>query len=123
MIYGRVVNGMDLTIQISVIGSAGQKSEFDAVIDTGFSGALTLPKDLAAALSLVRSGGCTAILADGSVVESRVYHAVVQIDDVQTEVRAVEVPDAPLIGMELLKGFRVQFDVKPDGEVIVYRLP
>lgn len=89
----------------------------------GFSGALTLPKDLAAALSLVRSGGCTAILADGSVVESRVYHAVVQIDDVQTEVRVVEVPDAPLIGMELLKGFRVQFDVKPDGEVIVYRLP
>jgi clan AA aspartic protease len=123
MITGRVVNGINPTIPITVLGPDETQIDLSAIIDTGFTGALTLSKRQIDDLSLAPSGGCVAVLADGQAVESRVYRAMVRLDGTLTEVRVIEVPDAALIGMELLLGFRLRLDVVKDGEVVIERLP
>jgi clan AA aspartic protease len=119
MIIGRVVNGINPIIPITVVGPDESQIDVSAIVDTGFTGALTLSQRQIDDLSLAPSGGCIAVLADGQVVESRVYLAMVRLDGRLIEVRVIEVPDAALIGMELLRGFRVRLDVVKDGEVVI----
>ena len=53
-------------LSLEIRGPDGELS-FDAVIDTGFNGALTLPQEWIDALGLPRSGEQNVSLADGRV--------------------------------------------------------
>ncbi len=54
MIQGTVNARLEAVIRLRVRGPGGAELDFDAVIDTGFSAALTLPPATAAALALRR---------------------------------------------------------------------
>lgn len=123
MITGRVVDGVNPTVPITLLGPDEVEMEVSAILDTGFTGALTLSRRQIEELSLVLSGGCATVLADGQILESLVYQAKVRLNDHLLEVRAIEVPDAALIGMELLKGYRVRMDVIDEGSIVIERLP
>ena len=83
-----VVNAqLEAIITISLLGSAGQTKEVNAVVDTGFNGFLTLPPMLVADWGLPVVGDGKAVLADGSEAVFDV-HSVTVLWDGQR--RAVE---------------------------------
>jgi predicted aspartyl protease len=67
MIIGSVNANREATIRLIVHGTQRQAQEIEAIIDTGFTGFLTLPLPLIASLGLTWRGRAQAVLADGSL--------------------------------------------------------
>jgi predicted aspartyl protease len=65
MITG-IVEGLEARVPIRIKGSAGQEAPIVAVVDTGFTGSLTLPPALVNALHLRWQKVERGTLADGS---------------------------------------------------------
>jgi predicted aspartyl protease len=65
MITGTVNPLQEARIPLTVRGPGGHEEDIEAVIDTGFTGWLTLPPALIAAMGLTWRGRDSAILADG----------------------------------------------------------
>ena len=63
---GTVNARREAVLRLRLRGPTGAEAELDAVIDTGYSGFLTLSAAVAAALGLERGMGGQATLADGS---------------------------------------------------------
>jgi clan AA aspartic protease len=123
MITGVVNANREATIRLVVIGSNGQQQEIEVIIDTGFTGFLTLPIELVAALGLSWLCRQPGILADGSVDFFDVYVARVIWDG---QLRTVEVEAAdtePLVGMSLLDRHSLRIDVLSGGVVTITALP
>lgn len=117
MISGAVDAELQAAIRLIVLGERGRQREVTAVIDTGYSGSLSLAPDVVATLDLPFSRRGRAILADGSQIVFDVYQATVIWDAVRRPT-TVDVVDAdPLIGMALLAGHRLTVDVVPGGSV------
>lgn len=91
MITGVVNANREATIRLAVIGPSGQQQEIEAIIDTGFSGFLTLPPALVMALRLPWLCRQPGILADGSVEVFDVHTATV-LGDGQPRAVEVEMP-------------------------------
>ena len=112
-----------MTIRLAVAGPGGRQREIEAIVDTGFTGFLTLPGALVAALELPWLCRQPGILADGSVDFFDVYTAMVMWDG---QSRTVEVDDAeaePLLGMSLLDRHSLWIEVVTGGAVTITPLP
>lgn len=124
MIRGVVSTELEASLRLTVLSSNQQRSEeIDAIIDTGFSGFLTLKPSLIMSLNLGWLGREPGILADGSVELFDVYRGTIVWDG---HVRAVEIEAADiesLVGMALLRGHEVRIHVKPGGEVLIAPVP
>ena len=66
MIAGVVNASLEAVISLAVQGPSGQTRDVDAVIDTGYSGTLTLPPSIVAELGLSFRSSGRAILANGT---------------------------------------------------------
>ena len=118
---GRVVSGgreavLTLTVRDE---DDGQPVDVEAVIDTGFSGHLTLPASFVGDLNLTREGDVEVELANGQIAELGVYEARVRWHDREVPVPVYEADGEPLIGMSLLRGSRLTVDVAPGGDVVI----
>jgi clan AA aspartic protease len=123
MIIGMVNAHREATISLIVQDANGQGHDIDAVIDTGFTGFLTLPAALIAALGLTWRGYATAVLGDGSLQQFDVYAAAV-IWDGQTRVVEIDAAETdPLVGMGLLYGHEVRIQAIDGGMVTIEALP
>jgi clan AA aspartic protease len=119
-----VVNAnREAIIRLVVTGPDGQRQDTEAIIDTGFTGFLTLPPARIAALGLSWLSRQSGILADGSVDIFDVYVANVMWDG-QPRTVTVEAADTdPLVGMSLLDRHSLRIDVLRGGVVTVSALP
>jgi clan AA aspartic protease len=83
----------------------------DFVVDTGFTGLLTLPPAAVAAMGLPLIHREPVSLADGSTVEVAVHAADIVWNGVVHEVRVLATGGRPLLGTSLLDGreFVAQF--------------
>jgi clan AA aspartic protease len=79
MITGVVNAEGEATIRLTVLGPSGQQA-VEAVIDTGFSGFLTLPFTIVASLGLPWLRREHGLLADGAVYLFDVYRPTVILD-------------------------------------------
>ena len=118
MITGLVRGGREATIRVRVRGAGGQERDVETVIDTGFTGSVTLPLSLITSLGLPRAGWGKAILADGSRIAFDLYEAMVIWDGQPRRVFAHEAP-SPLIGMKLLHGSELRIQVIDGGDVTI----
>lgn len=100
----------------------GRQREVEAIIDTGFTGFLTLPWDVVTALGLSLVGNRRATLGDGSVVVLDLYLATVLWHEQEREVLVLQAEGGALVGMSLLYGSRVVLDVVEGGEVTIATL-
>ena len=80
MITRVVTADCEPVIPIILRDASGQVHEYDAVIDTGFTGWLTLPPDLITELDLVWRELGEAILANGSLAYCDVYDAKIRME-------------------------------------------
>jgi clan AA aspartic protease len=93
--------------------------ETEAVIDTGFSGSMTLPRTMAGDLGLDLQGTARAILADGSERFCPVGEAFVWWHGQARLISVSVMESAPLLWMALLHGSELALQVVEGGEVIV----
>jgi predicted aspartyl protease len=107
MIRG-VVEAGEARIALAIRGPRGRKRIVHAVIDTGFTGALTLPAALVQALHLPWQNVVRGTLADGSTCLLELYEAALLWDRQWRPVLAVQSESAALVGMELLERIQVR---------------
>lgn len=94
----------------------------DAVIDTGFSGFLTLPSSVITALDLTWKGRDVATLGDGTSCIFEVYIASVIWHGQYRTIDINESETVPLTGMRLLRGSDLHIQTIEGGRVEVTEL-
>lgn len=119
MIEGVVNASYEPMVTLTVQGPAGQASEIEAVIDTGYNGLLTLPSSTVTELGLPFRGYGEASLADGSIVEFDVYGVTVVWDGQPRHIDADEADSTPLVGMLLLDRHDLSIQVRNGGRVLI----
>jgi clan AA aspartic protease len=108
-------------LPLEIRGPDGART-FEAIVDTGFNGALILPASWIDALGLPQFGTEPVVLADGSRTVSPVYRGYVILEDEVHEAIVAEGP-TPLLGIDLLWGFSLDVEFQVDGAVEVESLP
>jgi clan AA aspartic protease len=122
MMQGIVDQNCEATIRLVVGNVDSQRQMIDAVIDTGFTGFLTLPSSVLADLNLRAYRREEGILGDGSTCIFDVYRGLVIWDG---ELRRIDINESdtePLVGMGLLYGYRMQLDAIEGGTVTIQAL-
>ncbi len=122
MIQGVVVND-EAQVEIAVTGPPPARQQIAAVIDTGYTGDLTLPAHVVATLQLPSAGHRRGVLADGSMVNLQVYFATVDWHGRAKDILVLETSGTALIGMRLLNGSKITMDVVDGGSVLIEELP
>ena len=121
MMHG-VVNLRREAILSLVVGNLdGQRQFIDTVIDTGFTGFLSLPTEMIARLGLPWTISHTATLGDGSEALFDFYTGTVIWDGQYRTVDIAESDTEPLLGMAMLYGYRLQVD-NVEGGIIKIEL-
>lgn len=122
MMQGIVDQNCEVSLRLVVSNANKQRQVIDAVLDTGFTGFLTLPLTILTALNLQAYSREAGTLGDGSTCIFDVYSGFVIWDG---EFRRIDInasEASPLIGMSLLYGYRVQFDTVEGGTVTIQSL-
>lgn len=119
MIQGAVNAALEAVLPVTVRGTDGAAQEVEAVIDTGFSGFLTLPSALATALGLAFDGVGWAVLADGTEASFDMYDATLLWDGRPRSVYVYAAETTPLVGMRLLENHDLHVEVREGGRVTV----
>jgi clan AA aspartic protease len=122
MMHGIVDRNCEATIRLVVGNVDSQRQLIDAVIDTGFTGFITLPLAVITSLDLKLYGREEGTLGDGSSCIFDVYTGLVIWDG---ELRRIDVnasETTPLVGMSLLYGYRMQLDAIEGGSVTIQSL-
>jgi len=110
-----VVDCIEVALRLRISGPKGESDEFAAIVDTGYTGDLTLRCEDIERLGLIPLGFRTAILADGQHSVLRMFEATANWDGNDRPVRVLESQGTSLIGMSLLRGFRLTIDIVEDG--------
>ncbi|MBF2028155.1 MAG: clan AA aspartic protease [Oscillatoriales cyanobacterium C42_A2020_001] len=121
MMQGWVNQSCKAMLSIAVRNNATTQM-IDAVIDTGFSGFLTLPSDAISTLELRWQGRDIATLRDGTSCTFEVYLGLVIWDGQYREVYINESETVPLLGMRLLRGYDLRIQTIEGGIVTVEAL-
>jgi clan AA aspartic protease len=122
MIYGVVNLRREATLSLVVGNSNGQRQVIDTVVDTGFSGFLSLPSAIITSLNLPWSASDIVTLGDGSETLFDLYTATVIWNGQYREIYIAESETEPLLGMSLLYGYRLQVDTIEGGTVKIEEL-
>jgi clan AA aspartic protease len=123
MIVGTVTSGREATIRLTVLDANGQPHDIQVVIDTGFTGSLTLPPTDIAAWGLTWRSRGRALLANGSVERFDIYAATVIWNGMPRHVLAEAANTDPLIGMALLYGYDLHIEAVDGGQVTITERP
>jgi clan AA aspartic protease len=121
MMQGYVNENYEAMISVAVKNGNILKS-FDAVIDTGFTGFLSLPTVIIIELGLEWSYRDRATLGDGSETVFDVYNAEIVWNGQLREIEIDAAETEPLLGMALLRGYRLQVDTIEGGLVMIETL-
>jgi clan AA aspartic protease len=122
MIIGRVNSRREAIIQFAVLGENNQKQGIKDIIDTGYTGFLTLPSAIITTLGLTWYMQEEGILGDGSLCMFNVFEASVIWDG---QIKSIEINESetePLVGMGLLEGYELNIQGVVGGLVTIKAL-
>jgi clan AA aspartic protease len=127
MIHGVVSRNREATISLVVVNESRQTKLITAVIDTGYTGFLSLPSEIIAELNLSWTGIDSAeptlreqgTLGDGSEVTFEVYAAKVIWDGEYRDIPINEAETDPLVGISLLYGYDLHIQTVEGGNVTI----
>jgi clan AA aspartic protease len=122
MMQGVVNLRREATLTVVVGNSNQQLQAIETVIDTGFTGFLSLPSTIIANLNLPWSASDIVTLGDGSETLFDLYTAVVIWDGQYRDIYIAESETEPLLGMAMLYGYRLQVDAIEGGIVKIEAL-
>lgn len=120
---GEVNARSEAVLRLRLRGPSGTVAEVDAVIDTGYTGTLTLPTPVAESLGLTRGVGGQAVLADGTSRRFDTFATEVEWGGRWRGVEAYALGNEVLIGMRFSAGHGLRVGVVDRGTVEVTALP
>jgi clan AA aspartic protease len=123
MIIGQVTSDQEATIPLIVRGPHGEELDIEAIIDTGFTGYLTLSAASIASLNLAFREMSDFVQADGTLLSLEVYHGTVAWDGGDQGILVLATDGGPLVGMSMLDGSLVTLEVTDGGQVTISPLP
>jgi hypothetical protein len=123
MMMGNVNSRREAIIQFAVLGENNQRQAIKAVIDTGYTGFLTLPSAIITTLELTWYMQEEGILGDGSLCMFNVFEAIVIWDGQLKSIEINESETDPLVGMGLLEGYELNIQGFAGGLVTIKALP
>lgn len=121
-LVGRVppFNILEPTVALSIAGPNREFQSLDCVVDTGFNGLLSLPESVVADLGLARHGSRDSRLADGQMVRTVTYWALLLWNDRIEDIIIHQSGSVqPLIGTSMLENCRLTIDMWPGGRVTI----
>ncbi len=121
MIAG-IFNDREARIPLVVRGPKGAEQGVAAILDTGFSGFLTLPTSVIEALELPWLGRGQALVGDGSHQAFDLHAATIVWDDVPRRVQVASTETEPLLGIDMIYGHEIRIQVIEDGAVAIEAL-
>jgi clan AA aspartic protease len=119
MMIGNVNSRREAIIQFAVLGENNQRQAIKAVIDTGYTGFLTLPSAIITTLELTWYMQEEGILGDGSLCIFNVFEATVIWDGQLKSIEINESETDPLVGMGLLEGYELNIQGFEGGLVTI----
>ena len=119
MMIGNVNSRREAIIQFAVLGENNQKKAIKAVIDTGYTGFLTLSSAIITKLGLTWYMQEEGILGDGSLCIFNVFEATVIWDGQLKSIEINESETDPLVGMGLLEGYELNIQGFEGGLVTI----
>ena len=122
MSTGFVTSDREPSLPVEIRGPDGAQS-FEAIIDTGFNGALTLRPSWIDELGLPPAGKEPVTLADGREIITSLYDAYIILDDRAYQITVAEAAATPLLGTDLLWGFSLYIEFQANGPVEIEQLP
>lgn len=108
-----------ILVDLTLRGPTGREGVLEFVLDTGFTGVLTMMPSVCEALELHYVRPQPASLADGSSIILEVYQAALFWHDEEHDVEILAMDGTPLIGMTLLEDSDVRFQGNEGGFVSV----
>lgn len=119
MIRGRVNDRLEAVVRITIRKPGGPEVEvdIDAILDTGYTGALKLAQGTVDALELERSSPSAVRLADGSMAYFHSYEAEIRWGEGYYPILVAAFGDESLVGMRLLDGCGLWVEVVEGGPV------
>ena len=130
--YGRinaVDDALEAVVTLSVQGENGAMEDVNFIIDSGYTGEMTLPQGIINRLNLGAAeyddyeAAPTVMLADGVIMMVEVYVTSVWWHDRLRSVEVDSIGSTPLIGMGLLRGSNLSVDAIPGGLATITELP
>ena len=118
MITGAVNRNVEPTIRLTVRGPDDEQ-QLEAIVDTGFTGFLTLPPSFIATLELPRLCLGRAELANGMIDLFDIHEATVLWDGQPRSVEAESADTDVLVGMALIAGLHLHVHAVEDGTVLI----
>ena len=122
MTRGEVSSNREPRIDILVANINGEFQSVNTVLDTGFTGWLTLPPETIRRLGLIHQGQRTVIFANDLRDELDIYQTSVQWQGRPRRVIVFEAQGQPLLGMSLLWGSRVILEAVDAGNIVIEEL-
>ena len=119
MIQGVVNAAYEAVVSLALRGAEGRPQDIDAVVDTGYTGFLTLPPQLVAELGLPFAYVGRAYLANDDQVEFNVHSVTLLWDGEPLDIEADATGSTPLVGMLLLDEHSLNIEVKSGGKVVI----
>jgi clan AA aspartic protease len=121
MMQGYVNQNYEAMLSL-VVRNGDKLKSITAVIDTGFTGFLSLPISTVTELELSWSYRDRATLGDGSEVLFDIYDGMVIWGGQYREIEINAAETEPLIGMSMLRGYRLEVDTVQGGLVRIAEL-
>jgi clan AA aspartic protease len=122
MIRGRVDHRYEIRLTIPVLSPGGVELPVEAILDTGFTGALSLPRSIIQTLGLTWRMVGEAVLADGRVGDFQLFDAVVMFDSRPKRTVVYAIEGKPLLGTKLLIDTSLFAQIQVGGRVEIERL-
>ena len=115
MIHGRVEANGEIFFRVAVADRHGDLHDFTALLDTGFTGYLTLTPELIEALGIILDEEIPVIVGDGTIQTFRRYKGEIVWAGREINGYIHAVSGIPVIGLELLRGGKLYVECTEGG--------
>ena len=122
MIIGYVNTEDEAVINVTIQGQQNQVDEFEAIIDTGFNGFLTLPLSMINRLGLPWFTQGRVTLANGDEELIDIHIATIIWDGLPRRLMVDTANTTPLIGMALMRNYELNIQNIDNGIVTLKKL-
>ena len=119
MIRGELTDRLQPIIALEISTGDGQFQPVDTLMDTGFSGYMTLPPDRVARLGLEHVELIPVVLAGDRQTQVSAHKGYVNWFGRELRIDVLAMEGQPLIGMKLLEDCKITLHVRSGAEVVI----